>query len=41
MKTFHGIDELKSAVGSHLGESGWRTVTEREVDLFVDATGGR
>jgi acyl dehydratase len=40
MKTFHGIDELKSAVGSHLGESGWRTVTESEVGLFVDATGG-
>jgi acyl dehydratase len=40
MKTFHGIDELRNAVGSHLGESGWRIVTEREVDLFTDATGG-
>jgi acyl dehydratase len=40
MRAFHDIDELKDAVGSHLGESEWRTVTQADVDLFVIATGG-
>jgi acyl dehydratase len=38
-KTFHNLDELKAVVGTHMGESDWRTVTQREVDLFAEATG--
>ena len=33
------IDELKSLVGTHLGYSEYRTVTQEEVNLFADATG--
>ncbi|MCB0976818.1 MAG: MaoC family dehydratase [Acidimicrobiales bacterium] len=37
--TFHGIDEVKAAVGRHLGYSEWVDVTQDQVDLFADATG--
>ena len=33
------IDELKSLVGTHLGYSEYRTVTQEQVNLFADATG--
>jgi acyl dehydratase len=39
VRTFHGIDDLRTAVGSHLGYSDWHTVTQEQVDLFADATG--
>ncbi|MGH3317202.1 MAG: MaoC family dehydratase [Nocardioidaceae bacterium] len=39
MRVFNGIDELKQAVGEHLGHSDWHTVTQDKVDLFADATG--
>lgn len=39
MKAFRALDELKGAVGTHLGESEWRTITQAEVDLFAEATG--
>ena len=39
MRTFSGIDELRDAVGQHLGHSPWHTVTQEQVDLFADATG--
>lgn len=39
MKAFLTLDELKGAVGIHLGESEWRTITQAEVDLFAEATG--
>jgi acyl dehydratase len=39
MRTFHGIDELQAAVGTHLGYSEWHAVTQQEIDLFADATG--
>lgn len=35
----NGIDELKAAVGSHLGYSDWLEVTQERVNLFADATG--
>ncbi|HTT58980.1 MAG TPA: MaoC family dehydratase [Acidimicrobiales bacterium] len=35
----HSIDDLKSLVGTHLGYSEYRTVTQEQVDLFADATG--
>jgi acyl dehydratase len=37
--TFHGIDEVRAAVGRHLGYSDWVTVTQEQVDTFADATG--
>jgi len=33
------IEELRSLVGTHLGYSDYRTVTQEEVNLFADATG--
>jgi acyl dehydratase len=41
VRVFHSIDELRAAAGEHLGYSSWRTVTQREIDLFADATGDR
>ncbi len=35
----HGIDELKTRTGDHLGHSNWHTITQEQVDLFADATG--
>ena len=39
MRVFNGIDELKKAVGEHLGHSDWHTVTQEKVNQFADATG--
>ncbi len=39
LKTFQGLDELKATVGTHLGRSDWRVITQEEVNLFADATG--
>lgn len=33
------MDELRDAVGSHLGYSQWLPITQDRVDLFADATG--
>lgn len=38
MRLFEDIDEFETQVGSHLGYSDWRTITQEEVDLFADAT---
>ena len=37
--TFTGIDEVRAAVGTHLGWSDWTTITQEQVNLFADATG--
>jgi acyl dehydratase len=34
-----GIEELTLLVGTHLGYSDYRTVTQEQVNLFADATG--
>ena len=34
-----GIAGLRKKVGDHLGYSGWREVTQEQVNLFADATG--
>ena len=39
MKTFNGIDELKEAVGTHVGFSDWHPVTQEQIDMFAEATG--
>jgi acyl dehydratase len=36
--TFSSIDELRGAVGSHLGYSEWWEITQDRVDRFADAT---
>ena len=36
---FNGIDEVKAAVGQHLGYSDWSEVTQQQVNQFADATG--
>lgn len=38
MRTFSGIDEFAEALGTQLGHSEWRTVSQEQVDLFSDAT---
>jgi acyl dehydratase len=37
---FDGADDLRAAVGRHLGHSGWLTVDRARVDRFTGATGG-
>jgi acyl dehydratase len=39
MRNFQGLAELERAIGSHLGYSGWHTVTQEQIDLFAAATG--
>ena len=39
MRTIGSIDELVALKGEELGESGWVTVEQHEVNLFADATG--
>ena len=36
---FEGLDEVKAAVGRHLGYSDWLEVTQERIDLFAEATG--
>ncbi len=36
--TLEGVDGVLAAVGQHLGESEWVTITQERVDLFADAT---
>lgn len=40
-RRFTAIDELESAVGDHLGYSGWVTVTQEQIDAFAETTGDR
>lgn len=39
MRIFNGLDALDAAKGERLGTSDWHTVTQRQVDLFAEATG--
>jgi acyl dehydratase len=38
---YQGISEFEIRVGEHLGYSDWRQVTQKEIDLFAEATGDR
>ncbi|GII84625.1 MaoC family dehydratase [Sphaerisporangium siamense] len=38
MRIFPSVEALKAAQGEHLGHTPWREVTQRQVDLFADAT---
>ncbi|HXA27340.1 MAG TPA: MaoC family dehydratase [Candidatus Angelobacter sp.] len=39
MKTFTSADDLRAAVGEHLGYSDWHVVDQERIDRFADATG--
>jgi acyl dehydratase len=39
MRTFSSADDLRSAVGEHLGYSDWHSVDQARIDRFADATG--
>lgn len=39
MKIINGIQGLEREIGSHLGYSDWYAVSQKQIDLFADATG--
>ena len=39
MTTITGLDELRAAKGQEIGVTGWREITQDEVDAFADVTG--
>jgi acyl dehydratase len=39
MKVFRSVEELRDAVGTHVGYSDWYDIDQRRVDLFAEATG--
>ena len=39
MRNFKSIDEMKKAVGSDLGHSGWIEITQERIDAFAKVTG--
>jgi acyl dehydratase len=36
---FDSLADLTAALGTDLGVTGWRTITQEEIDAFADATG--
>jgi acyl dehydratase len=38
-KEYDGIADFETYVGEHLGYSDWHQVTQKEIDLFAEATG--
>jgi acyl dehydratase len=36
---YHGISAFEAQLGRHLGYSDWLDVTQKQIDLFADATG--
>ncbi|MEV5573375.1 MaoC family dehydratase [Spirillospora sp. NPDC052269] len=41
MRRFASVDEFTAAKGEHLGHSPWRTVEQKQIDLFAEATDDR
>jgi acyl dehydratase len=39
MRVFDGVDEVERAVGTHLGRSDWRVVTQYQIDNSAAVTG--
>ena len=39
MTEFHSLEELRAAIGTHLGYSDWLEITQERIDQFADATG--
>lgn len=38
-RVLHGADEVRAAVGEHLGTSDWLEITQERVDGFAESTG--
>jgi len=36
---YEGISAFEAQLGKHLGFSDWHEVTQKQIDLFADATG--
>lgn len=41
MRRFASVDEFAAAKGEHLGYSPWRTVEQKQIDMFAEATDDR
>jgi acyl dehydratase len=39
MRTFESVADLATAAGETIGQSDWVTITQKDVNLFADATG--
>jgi acyl dehydratase len=39
VKVFESVDDMRTAIGEHLGYSDWHTVTQAQISTFADATG--
>ncbi|MDX6740961.1 MaoC family dehydratase [Actinocorallia sp. A-T 12471] len=39
MRVLNGVEEVRAAVGTHLGHSPYRTVTQADIDAFAALTG--
>lgn len=39
MRRFRDVDELKDAVGAHLGYSKWHSITQEQISQFARVTG--
>ncbi|ROO84972.1 acyl dehydratase [Actinocorallia herbida] len=39
MRVLNGVEEIKAAIGEHLGHSSYRTVTQADIDTFAALTG--
>jgi acyl dehydratase len=39
MRVFNGVEELRAAVGTHLGVSDWVTIDQAHIGMFAGATG--
>jgi acyl dehydratase len=39
MATFSSVEELKAAVGTHIGTGDWLAIDQKRIDTFADATG--
>jgi acyl dehydratase len=38
MRTFNGLDEIKSAAGSEIGVSDWSEITQDHINRFAEKT---
>lgn len=39
MRTFDGVGDIESSIGSRVGESRWHEVGQGQIDAFAEATG--
>jgi acyl dehydratase len=39
MRVFKDFDELKAEIGAAIGVSGWREITQQQIEHFAEATG--